>query len=284
MCVVIGKYFNDYGWIGIKHRDRNYVPTITFKKKEYNNVEVLYFWDTLTQWCEGINSSGVSVLSASLMVSDDEKEHKTCSEKKPSKTGRKIQKILKYADLEQVVEQAIKEKLTGNTLIFNQHRMFLLEGAWKPGEYATQGYYFKVEEIPQTETVIRTNHGIWLPDAGYQMDTDLKNRVSSEIRLLYSTIISEHITDPREFLDKLTQKIEFNGQLNPFRVVKQEQDMRTTSQILIVPKDQTMYVRHFEGDVKFDHKKLNQNDSQVWIELLSNRIKTSQKSVFSTDF
>ena len=118
MCVVIGKYFKDYGWVGIKHRDRNYVPTITFKKKNYSNVEVLYFWDTLTQWCEGINSSGISILSASLMVSDDEKEYKTCSEKEPSKTGKKIQKILKYTDLEQVVEHAIKEKLTGNTLIF----------------------------------------------------------------------------------------------------------------------------------------------------------------------
>ena len=284
MCVVIGKYFDNYGWVGVKHRDRNYTPTITFKKKFYDDVEVLYFWDTLTQWCEGINSSGISVLSASLMVSDDEKEYKTCSEKKPSKTGRKIQKILKYNDLEKVVEQAIKEKLTGYTLIFNKDRMFLLEGAWKPGEYVTQGYYFRVEEIPKTETVIRTNHGIWLPDSGYQRDTDTNNRISSEMRLIYSEIISKTVNTPIEFLDKLIQKIETNAQLNPFRVVKQEHDMRTTSQILIVPNNMTMYVRHIEGDVKFDHRKLNQLESNVWIEMLSNRNILSQKTVFSTAF
>lgn len=283
MCVIIGKYFKDYGWVGVKHRDRNYTPTITFKKKYYDELEVLYFWDTLTQWCEGTNSAGVSVLSASLMVSDDEKEYKTCSEKRPSKTGKKIQKILKNTDLEDVVEQAIIEKLTGNTLIFNKDRMFLLEGAWKPGEYATQGYYFRVEEIPTNETVVRTNHGVWLPDAGYQT-TDKLNRISSEMRLIYSDLISNTVNTPLDFLDKLAQKMEPNAQLNPLRVVKQEHDMRTTSQILIVPKEQTMYVRHIEGDVKIDHRKMNQLDSNVWIELRSNRNVLSQKTVFSTAF
>lgn len=284
MCVVIGKFFEEHGWVGIKHRDRNYTPTITFKKKEVKGVEVLYFWDTLTQWCEGINSAGVSVLSASLMVSDDEKEYKTCSENKPSKTGKKVQKILKYPDLEQVVEQAIKEKLTGNTLIFNRDRMFLLEGAWKPGEYATQGFYFKVEEIPTTEIVVRTNHGIWLSGTGYQKEDNLDNRISSELRLIYSELIAQNANDPRELLNKLTQKIETNMQLNPFRVVKQEYDMHTTSQIMIIPKNHTMYVRHFEGDIKYDHKKLNNTTTQVWVEILSNHIKTTQKTVFSADF
>jgi hypothetical protein len=281
MCVVIGKYFEDYGWIGIKHRDRNYTPTITFKKKNYNDVEVLYFWDTITQWCEGVNSHGVSILSASLMVSDDEKEYKTCSEKKPSITGKKIQKILKYSDLEKVVEQAIQEKLTGNTLIFNKDRMFLLEGAWKPGEYVTQGFYFKVEEIPKTDIVVRTNHGIWLPGTGYQKEDNLKNRISSELRYIYSELMAHKSENHLDLLEKLMQKIENDPQLNPLRVVKQEHDMRTTSQIMIVPKHNTMYVRQLEGDIKYDHKKLNNLNSQVWVELLSNRIEMFEKTVFS---
>lgn len=284
MCIIIGKYFKDYGWIGIKHRDRNYVPTITFKKKTYNDVEVLYFTDTLTQWCEGTNSHGVSILSASLMVSDDEKEYKTCSENKPSKTGKKIKKILKYSNLEKVVEEAIKEKLTGNTIIFDQNRMFLLEGAWKPGEYVTQGFFFKVEEISQDTTIVRTNHGIWLSGTGYQHNDNLKNRISSELRLIYSQLIADRALEPFDLLDKLVQKFETDGQLNPFRIAQDDTEMRTTSQMLTIPMNRTMYIRHVVGDVKYDHKKLNQIDSQVWVELLNNRNVLGQKTVFSPDF
>ena len=63
MCIVIGKYFPEHGWVGIKNRDRNYIPEISFKKKLTEGVEILYFWDDITQYCEGLNSSGVGVLS-----------------------------------------------------------------------------------------------------------------------------------------------------------------------------------------------------------------------------
>lgn len=45
MCVVIGKYFENIGWVGIKNRDRNYIPEISFKKTHANGLEILYFWD-----------------------------------------------------------------------------------------------------------------------------------------------------------------------------------------------------------------------------------------------
>lgn len=58
MCVLIGKYFDNIGWVAIKNRDRNYVPEISFKKKIRDGVEILYFWDDVTQYCEGVNSAG----------------------------------------------------------------------------------------------------------------------------------------------------------------------------------------------------------------------------------
>lgn len=84
MCVVVGKYFEGIGWVAVKNRDRNYIPEISFKKKHKNDTEILYFWDDITQYCEGINSAGVGILSASLMVLDDEKEIETRA-KTPSK-------------------------------------------------------------------------------------------------------------------------------------------------------------------------------------------------------
>lgn len=88
MCIIIGKYFPDIGWVAVKNRDRNYIPEISFKKKVHQGVEILYFWDDITQYCEGFNSAGVGILSASLMVLDDEKEIET-RKKPPAVTAKK---------------------------------------------------------------------------------------------------------------------------------------------------------------------------------------------------
>ena len=68
MCVVAAKYFPDIGWVCVKNRDRNYIPEISFKRQNRDGVEVMMFWDDITQYCEGMNSGGVGIISASLMV------------------------------------------------------------------------------------------------------------------------------------------------------------------------------------------------------------------------
>lgn len=284
MCIVIGKYFSDHGWVGIKHRDRNYIPDVTFKKKFKHNIEILYFRDNITQWCEGINSAGISIFSASLMVSDDEKEYVTCSEKKPSKTGIKIRKALKRVNIEEVVEFVIAEKLTGNTLIFNAERMFLLEGAWKPGEYATEGYYYEVREIDRSDIVVRTNHGIWLPNTGYQYsDSDAHqnfNRKSSESRFEISTNLANSTLTPFELLDELAKDYTRNGQLNPLRTAVDPGQMHTTAQLMIIPKEFTFYIRNLQGKLKLDVTKLDQASHKLYVEFLSQRSILPQKPAF----
>lgn len=284
MCVVIGKYFEDHGWVAYKNRDRNYIPDVSFKKKYKHGLEILYFWDNITQWCEGVNSSGIGVLSASLMVSDDEKEYVTCSETKPSKSGQKIYKTLKRDTVESAVEYAIHAKLTGNTLIFDQDNMYLLEGAWRPGEYATEGYYYEVRKINHTDHIVRTNHGIWLPNTGYQrIDDDpyqTFNRVSSESRLEIANNVAIQAETPINILDELTYDYTRNGQLNALRSATINNQMRTTSQLMIIPKDRTMYVRHVQGRMKFDYGQINHADSTTWLELLSVRIISAQKPAF----
>ena len=146
MCVVVAKYFDNVGWVGVKNRDRNYVPDLSFRKKQNKNTEVLYFWDDITQYCEGMNDSGVAVLSASLMVLDDEKEI-TVRTKTPSKDGTKIKKALTFTDVKAVAMSLIKQKLPGCTLIFDKETCFMLEGAWEPGGYEDEKYKYKIEEI-----------------------------------------------------------------------------------------------------------------------------------------
>ena len=74
MCIVIGKYFKEFGWVAFKNRDRNYVPSISFSTEIKDDIEILRFVDDITKYTEGFNSHGIGILSASLMVHTDEKE------------------------------------------------------------------------------------------------------------------------------------------------------------------------------------------------------------------
>lgn len=274
MCIIIGKYFDNTGWVAVKNRDRNYIPEISFKKKTSKGVEILYFWDDITQYCEGFNSAGVGILSASLMVKDDEQEIEKRT-KEPSKDGKKIKKALTYPNVKAVAMSLIKQKLLGNTLIFDQYNMYLLEGSWLPGEYDDRKYDYKIKEIPKDQTIVRTNHGVWLDWAGYQRGEDKKqtlSRISSESRLLIANDVVNKSNDPEDIIDGLTLNYTSNGQLNPLRTTTEKKKMRTTAQIMIIPKEKTMYVRPVQSHMSFNFWELNDPKQQTWIEILSNRV------------
>jgi hypothetical protein len=274
MCVVVAKYFDNVGWVGVKNRDRNYVPDLSFRKKKNKNTEVLYFWDDITQYCEGMNDSGVCVLSASLMVLDDEKEI-TVRTKTPSKDGIKIKKALKFTDVKAVAMSLIKQKLPGCTLIFDRETCYLLEGAWEPGGYEDEKYKYKIEEIPHDQTVARTNHGVWLKWAGYQYshdDSETASAISSRSRLLIAEHVVKSAETPAQLIDLLTKKYVDNWQLNALRLTDEKKMMRTTAQLMLVPKELTMFVRPVQSNITFNFWKLNNDNSKLWVELLSNRV------------
>lgn len=274
MCILAAKYFPDYGWVAVKNRDRNYVPEISFKKTQASGVEILYFWDDITQYCEGMNSAGVGILSASLMVLDDEKEIETRA-KTPSKDGKKIKHALTQADAREAVRVLIDGGLSGNTLVFDQEHMYLIEAAWRHQPGKSKRFLHRAREIPPGETVTRTNHGIWLPWAGYQRGIDRNqtlSRISSESRRLIAQNVIDRASSPEEIIDGLTENFTNNGQLNAIRTTTGRKKMRTTSQILIVPKEHTMYVRPVQSHMEFDFWRMNRPNQQTWIEILSNRV------------
>ena len=274
MCVIIAKYFDKVGWVGVKNRDRNYVPDLSFKKKQNRNTEVLYFWDDITQYCEGMNDSGICILSASLMVLDDEKEI-TIRSKTPSKDGRKIQKALQLTDIKAVCMSLIKQKLPGNTLIFNKDDCYLLEGAWAPGGYDDKDYKYQIKQVPRDHTAARTNHGVWLKWAGYQYGAE-KGESASAISSRSRLKIAEHVADtaetPAQLIDLLTRQYTDNHQLNAMRLADDKKMMRTTAQLMLVPREGTMFVRPIQSNITFNFWKLNEPNSKLWVELLSNRV------------
>jgi hypothetical protein len=235
----------------------------------------MLFWDDITQYCEGFNSGGVAILSASLMVLDDEKEITTRASR-PSKDGIKVKKALAYPNVKAAAMSLIKQKLPGNTLIFDRDTCFLLEGSWKPGGYAQKEYVYKIVEIPHDRTITRTNHGVLLDWAGYQRTPEdegqTASRVSSESRRLIATEVVNKATTPEDIIDGFAGTYTDEPQLNVLRTAHEKKQMRTTSQIMIIPEEKTFFIRPVQSHMTFNFWELNHPSHDLWVEILSNRV------------
>lgn len=269
MCVIIAKYFDDKGWVGVKNRDRNYIPKIKFDVLNGENTERLMLHDTTTGYKEGINSHGVCILSASLMVIDDEKEVvKSSNEHSPD--GKRISDALQLRNAVSAAKYCIQNSLTGNNIIFDRENMFLLEACLdKRGKYR-----HVIRKIPRNAVVARTNHGIWLPWAGYQRSDDENqslSRISSEARLEQAQHVVDNATDPEELIDGLCKIYINHPQLNVLRTSTERKKMRTTAQEMLIPGERTFYCRPVSSHIEFDFWKMNKPHRNTWVELLSNR-------------
>jgi len=269
MCVIIAKYFEDKGWVGVKNRDRNYVPEIGFEVSQKDGLERLMFCDKVTGYKEGFNSSGVAILSASLMVQDDEKEV-TKTSTKHSPDGKKISDALLQKDATSAAKRAIENELTGNTIIYDQDTLFLLEACKRDDEY-----HYVCKKIPHDEVVARTNHGVWLPWAGYQRTPDDESqtlsRISSESRMLQAQGIVMTSENEDDMVNGMCRIYVDSPQLNVMRTSTERKKMRTTAQEMIIPSEKTFYCRPISSHISFDFWALNHPKTNCWVEILSNR-------------
>jgi len=253
MCVLIAKYYPTKGWIGIKNRDRNYSPIVSFKHVKENDMDILYFIDDITQYSEGMNSNGISILSASLMVRDDEKEFELKDRtNQPSPDGIRIKQALTCNCLKDAVDNLIESKLTGHTIVFDKNQCFLLEGAWVKGGYKDRIFKYNIREVSKNENIVRTNHGVLLPWAGYQYnvsDSQTHSRVSSEFRKNITEYIVNDSTTPYEIMNSMTLDHNDDPQMNPRRIQTGDYKMMTTSQMMLVPSEFHVYFRNINGTI-----------------------------------
>jgi hypothetical protein len=271
MCVIIAKYFDGIGWAGAKNRDRTYIPTLDFIESESNNVDRMMMHDEVTGYKEGINSRGVSILNTSLDVGDDETEVES-GKAKTSPDGAMIAEALTLPTAEDAARFLVQKKLCGCTMVFDQENMFLIEASDWDGR---RPYRFKAKKIPTSQTVARTNHGIWMSTAGMQRSPRDKqktlDRISSESRLLQAEEIVKLAKTPQDLVDGMCQVYINDPQLNILRTSTDGRKMRTTSQQLCVPKEKTLYCRPVSSHMKFDFWSLNRPTTDVWVEIMSNR-------------
>lgn len=268
MCVIAAKYFPKTGWIGVKNRDRNYTPEVSFTSFQSDDTERLLMHDDITGYREGLNNHGVAILSASLMVSNDEKEiTKNSSEDSPD--GVRIGRALMLDSARSAAAECVKLKLTGSSIVFDRDELYLIEACVRDDEY-----HHTIHRIPKNHTVVRTNHGIWLPWAGYQFGVDRNqtlSRISSMARYLQAAAITKAAKTPQQLIDGLCQVYVQSPQLNVLRVADGRKRMRTTMQEMLIPSQRTMYVRPVNSHVIFDVWNLNKPNKECWVEMLSNR-------------
>ena len=271
MCIIVAKYFDGIGWAGAKNRDRNYTPVLDFIEDEHDGTDRMMMHDQITGYKEGINSHGISILNTSLDIYDDESEV-DAGTAETSPDGRHIAEALLCDNVVDAVKLLIKHKLVGCTIVFDQQKLYLIEAADQDG---TRPFKYRVKQIPKSETVARTNHGIWLPWAGFQRGSGDKqqemDRISSEARLAQAQRVVEYAEDPEDLVDGLCQVYTSNPQLNIMRTNTDSNKYRTTSQQLCVPREKTLYCRPVSSHLKFDFWQLNRPETRVWVEILSNR-------------
>jgi hypothetical protein len=271
MCVIVAKYFDGVGWAGAKNRDRTYIPVLDFIENEAGDVDRMMMYDEITGYKEGINSRGVSVLNTSLDVGNDETEVES-GRAKTSPDGAMIAQALTLPTAEAAVRFLIKKQLCGCTMVFDQENMFLIEASnWENN----RPYRFRAQRIPRNQTVARTNHGVWMPTAGFQRNRrnrqETLDRISSETRLLLAKMVAETAHNPQDLVDGMCQVYINNPQLNILRTSTKGKKMRTTSQQLCVPAEKTLYCRPVSSHMKFDFWSLNRPTTDVWVEIMSNR-------------
>ena len=271
MCIIIAKYFDGIGWAGAKNRDRKYIPTLDFIESDDHGVGRMMMHDQVTGYKEGINSHGVSILNTSLDVLDDEPDVEE-GKAESSPDGAIIANALLHDNPLNAVHYIIKKELVGCTIVFDKDDLFLVEASDQDG---SKPYKYVVKRIPKTETVTRTNHGIWLPWASFQrVEGDKEqtaDRISSEARLLQAQKVVEDAETPQDLVDGMCKVNTTNSQLNIMRMSTGKDEFRTTSQQLCVPSERTLYCRPVSSNLKFDFWTLNKPKPNVWVEILSNR-------------
>jgi hypothetical protein len=271
MCVIVAKYFDGIGWAGAKNRDRNYTPKLDFIEDEHQDVDRMMMHDQITGYKEGINSRGVSILNTSLDVYDDESEVEAGTAK-TSPDGQTIALALTQPTALEAAKIILKRKMGGCTIVFDRKNLFLIEASDWDGK---KPYKYVARRVPNNETVARTNHGIWLEGAGYQRKpgntSETLSRISSESRLAQAEELVKLAQDPEDLVDGMCQVYINDPQLNIMRTSTERKKMRTTSQQLCVPSEQTLYCRPVSSHLEFDFWSLNRPHTDVWVEILSNR-------------
>lgn len=299
MCTIVAKYLPNWGWVAVKNRDRNYKPTIYIRQDNKEGTEATFIVDSVTKYSEGVNEYGLGILNAATSVKNDESEvaaaRRYAKDKKKkigdykAPDGIILRHALRYKTPKEAAEYLISKEFKGHTLIFNQEECYILEGgsnkedfdkhtkltAINPQhEWSGIRYDYKLKKISKDKTIVRTNHGQFLPWIGYQKNSDdikeLMSRTSSETRHATTIKNMEDVTTPDEMLEAISDCSNKDTQLNPVRRgdYQNRTKLKTTGQLCIIPKNKELIyipIWCYSDSTNFD--KVNSSKTETFFTL-----------------
>jgi hypothetical protein len=253
-CTVAGVRLND-GVVLAKNRDRGYNAEMEIVHEVLNNVEIAYWHDVDTDWSEGMNEFGIGIVNSSLMVNDDEKESdkiKAAKEEKEenkdkkknprhASDGAKIRQALLQKNIRDCIKVLISTKgdgsakvkgVTGQSIVSDGNEIYVIEHS-----------SIDVPVIKKLKSdkkiVVRTNHGIFHKDLGYQSGP---KKESSHSRMELAKENLKKAKTDQDVLDLLKKKYKKNPFLNPYRT-DNKFHMQTVGQIMMNCDKKTITIR-----------------------------------------
>ena len=248
-CVIAGVRLDD-GIVLAKNRDRGYKAKMEIIHEIVNGVEMVYWRDIDTDWSEGMNEYGISIVNSALSTGADEKEGEKVlkrrklkndkTEKKVnSKDGEKIREALTKKDMKSCVKSLIefigsksKWGLRGETFVTDGQTLYAIELTSKHTPIIS-----KIKS--ETKVIVRTNHGIHQKTAGY---TSGEKKESSHKRLELAKKHLKDVETDMDVINRMKEKYDKNPFMNPYRT-KNMYNMQTTGQILLNPEKKLVVVR-----------------------------------------
>lgn len=252
MCIIVAKYFKGTGWVLAKNRDQDYVSHVSFRDEQNDKVgEILVMFNHDISYQEGMNHDGLVIMTTSLTPILTQETNK--------KDGDDIYKALHMEQMD-AANYLISQKMTGFIFLATPKKLVVIEAARE--DDGTGEYKSVLRVIPTSETIVRTNHGIRLPWAGFQYGIDEKQdmwRKSSESRKRLTEKVMAKANSPEEMLDALAEWQVDDLQMNPFRVENKPRQMRTIFQWVLVPSEGMAIIRPIQTkmDLKVSHQKLH---------------------------
>lgn len=262
MSIVICKNIPGYGFCAVKNIDKNYRPSVKITKSHRENVERLMIWDEVSKYTEGINEFGVAVISCPHGNSDEYREVKkilSTEKKYYSPSGFVIRKSLLKSNCYDVMQSIIKSGLDGKTIVFDKENCLFLDMSLKNNEKQ-----YTLKEIDNTYPhVVFSNYS---NQDGDKFDITCKRISRCETKL-------SMVSSPEELLDICSDYENDSCESLIVRTSKKFSPsvFKTTSQIMIVPSQKTMYYRPLYGKAVYDMNLLNNTESKTYFELVSTR-------------
>jgi hypothetical protein len=219
-CIVVGGALKGDNFLA-KSRDRNYTPHVTIYRELLDSgIEIVYMHDEDTDYMEGMNSEGIGIVNAALLVGDDEKAVKG---KIKSTDGKIMRAALECTDLRTCIQTLISTGggIKGHTLVGNSDTLYTIEMTSKHNPVIN-----KVKDTSKTQ--VRTNHGLKHAGAGYTVDRKPDDYLSSKIRQATAEVQVAGAEDIGEIAPSLARQT-FDPESN-YNMNRKTDNMSTTSQ------------------------------------------------------